>query len=230
MNHLKKFEKFINQYASEEEKENLAEKHRKYNELVQIKSEIYESMSPSMIEVYEDWSDYFLEIVEKYGKITSKYGDVRDTIDLDGLDLCVDIGGDTDYTIAHEKDYIYQRGIRFEKDPKDIPTREKLSMYASDFDWDFYDYYKKHNGEVNPFYSFRIAFDIDYKDGRGKGWTETDIMEMTQEIVSSTKQALKRLNAKIVKIDAYDGDKWFNLSSKNLDDVKYPNFTIGFNV
>ena len=149
----------------------------------------------------------------------------------------VDIQSDSDYTIAHEHDYIWERGNSVSKDPRDIPTEKKLSMYASDFDWEFLDYYKKHNGQVNPFYSFMIAFDSDYKDGR-KGWSDEQIQEMTKELVTSVKSVLKRLNAKVVKLEAYDENKansnanvsWSTITSKNLDDIKYPRFKIGFTV
>ena len=239
MKYLKKFnEEFISPYASDEEKASLADKNRKYNELKEAKIKIYESMNPPMIEVFEDWSDYLLEIKDNYGQVTSPYGDVRDIIEIDGLDLDVDIQSDSDYTIAHEHDYIWERGNSVSKDPRDIPTEKKLSMYASDFDWEFLDYYKKHNGQVNPFYSFMIAFDSDYNDGRGEGWSDDQIQEMTQELVTSVKSVLKRLNAKVVKLEAYDANKansnanvsWSTITSKNLDDIKYPRFKIGFTI
>jgi hypothetical protein len=236
MKYLKKFnEEFISPYATDAEKESLAEKNRKYNELKEAKVKIYESMDPPMIEVFEDWSDYLLEIKDKYGEVTSPYGDVRDIIEIDGLDLDVDIDSESDYTVAHEHDYIWERGNPVSKDPRDIPTEKKLSMYGSDFDWEFLDYYKKHNGQVNPFYSFMVAFDSDYKDGR-KGWSDEQIQEMTRELITSVKNVLKRLNAKVVKLEAYDENKansnasvsWNTITSKNLDDVKYPRFKIGF--
>jgi hypothetical protein len=238
MKYLKKFnEEFISPYASDEEKASLADKNRKYNELKEAKIKIYESMKPSMIEVFEDWSDYLLEIKDKYGQVTSPHGDVRDIIDIDGLDLDVDIESDSDYTIAHEHDYVWERGHSVSKDPRDIPTEKKLSMYGSDFDWEFLDYYKKHNCQVNPFYSFMIAFDSDYKDGR-KGWSDEQIREMTKELTTSVKNVLKRLNAKVVKLEAYNENKansigfssWTTITSKNLDDIKYPRFKIGFTI
>ena len=207
------------------------------SDVPKVKAEIYQSMNPPMIEVYEDWSDYLLELTDEYDEVTSPYGDVRDIIDIDGLDLDVDIEFDSDYTIAHEHDYIWERGNSVSKDPRDIPTEKKLSMYGSDFDWEFLDYYKKHNGKVNPFYSFMIAFDSDYKDGR-KGWSDEQIQEMTKELVISVKSVLKRLNAKIVKLEAYNENKansigfssWTTITSKNLDDIKYPRFKIGFTI
>lgn len=231
MKYLKKFnEGFLNTNDAVELRD-------RYNELKEAKIKIYESMNPSMIEVFEDWSDYLLEIKDKYGQVTSPYGDVRDIIDIDGLDLDVDIQSDSDYTIAHEHDYVWERGHSVPKDPRDIPTEKKLSMYDSDFDWEFLDYYKKHNGQVNPFYSFMIAFDSDYKDGR-KGWSDEQIQEMTKELVTSVKSVLKRLNAKVVKLEAYDENKansigfssWTTITSKNLDDIKYPRFKIGFTI
>lgn len=254
MKFIKKFnEEFISPNASEEERNNLAEKNRKYNEhpqsflywqqwyneLKESKIKIYESMSPPMIEVFEDWSDYLLEIKDKYGEVTSPYGDVRDIIDVDGLDLDVDIESESDYTVAHEHDHVWERGHEVAKDPRDIPVDKKLSIYGFDFDWEFLSYYQKHNGQVNPFYSFMIAFDSDYKGGRGEeGWSDEEVQEMTQELVTSVKSVLKRLNAKIVKLEAYDANKansnanvsWSKVTSKNLDDIKYPRFKVGFRI
>ncbi len=201
--------------------------------LKEIKTEIYESMNPSVIDVYEDFSDYLLELTDKYDKVTSPYGDVRDIIDLGWLELNVALQGKylgDEYTIATEKDSIWQRGQRIEIDPRDIPTSKKLSIYGSDFDEDFLRYYKKVGGKVEPYYAFLIGFDNDYQNGRRGGWTQEMISEMTEELIISVKRCLKRLSAKIVRLEAYDGNEWGLVRSNNLDEIKYPRFKVGFTV
>lgn len=227
MKHLKKF----NEEFTDEYKENLAEKHLKYIELKEAKIKIYESQNPPMVEVFQDLDDYLLELTEKYGEVESKYGDVRNAIDFDNLDLVLDIGQDSDYVIAHESSHVWRRGNMIEVNPADVDTSDKLSMYASSFDWDFLDFYKKHQGKVEPFYSFLIGFDSDYKGGREQNWTQEEIKEMTDELRSTVSSALKRLSAKIVKIEQYNpkkigGDSWEKVP--NLESINYPRILVGF--
>lgn len=235
MKHLKKFnEEFISPYATDEEKESLAEKNRKYNELKEIKIKLYESQNPPMVDVFQDLDDYLLDIREKHSKFQNHYGTTRDAIDFDDLDLVVDIGSDSDYVIAHEKNYIWRRGERVNMEPSQIETTKKLSMYGSDFDWEFLDFYKKHNGKVNPFYSILIGFDSDYKDSREEdGWSEEQIKEMTNELRSVVESALRRLGAKIVKVSQYNpkkigDDSWEDVP--NLESINYPRISVGFRV
>ena len=125
MKHLRKF----NEEFTDDHKENLSDRNRRYNELKSIKIKLYESQNPPMVEVFQDLNDYLLELTDKYGEVESKYGDVRPVIDFDDLDLVVDVGKDNDYLIASEKNYIWQGFNRVEMDPTQIETSKKLSMY-----------------------------------------------------------------------------------------------------
>jgi hypothetical protein len=227
MKHLRKF----NEEFTDDHKENLSDRNRRYNELKSIKIKLYESQNPPMVEVFQDLNDYLLELTDKYGEVESKYGDVRPVIDFDDLDLVVDVGKDNDYLIASEKNYIWQGFNRVEMDPTQIETSKKLSMYGTDFDWDFLYLYKKNNGKVNTFYSILIGFDSDYLGGREVGWPQEQIKEMTDELRNVVSSALKRLSAKAVKIEQYNQNKvgsWEKVP--NLESISYPRISVGFKI
>jgi len=158
------------------------------------------------------------------------------------LDLNVDIGKESYYTIAHETDKFYNRGntilIRDREKKKEYRKTKsydsRLSMYGSDFDQDFYDYYKKMNGKVNPFYSIQVRFESEYVDNN-----TNKMNKMIEDLIKSLNTAMRRLNAKIVGIKYFVGKhfvdsdnlekKWW-VSVNSLSEVKYPNIEISFKV
>lgn len=223
MKHLKKFNE---NFLSTEES---VRRQDKYNELKRIKIQLYESQNPPMVEVFQDLDDYLLDIREKHSQFQNYYGTTRDVIDFDDLDLVLDIGQGSDYVIAHEKNYIWERGQRVDIEPDQIETVKKLSMYGSDFDWDFLDFYNKHNGKVSPFYSILIGCDDDYM----RNWSQEQVKEMADELRFTVATALKRLSAKIVKIEQYNpnktgDDSWEKVP--NLESINYPRISVGFKI
>ena len=215
-----------------------------HDELTKIKTKILEDMNPPMPDVWEGLSDTLLDVQDKWGKFTNKYESERSIIEFSSLDLDVDISDPScfppflRYTIASESDTFYNRGdsiIITDREKKEEYRKGKsydsrLSTYGSSFDQRFYNFYKKMNGEVSPFYSFLIGVDSEYADKN-----PDDIKELTDDIVSGIKSSISRLRGKIVKISYFDSpnyapsnNNWKKVS--DLSQVTYPRISIGFKI
>lgn len=208
-----------------------------HKELIKIKTDIVESMDPPMVDVWEKLSDILLGIKEKWGKFNDKNGQNLDVVDFDKLNLNVDIGDFIDYVIAHEGDTFYRSGNvititdrnKKEKFRNFYPDGSKksydgrLSVYGSSFDQMFYDFYKKNNGKVNPIYNFLIAFESEYVDNN-----TNRIKEMIFDLTKEADRAIKKMNARIVKLETFDNNssKWIKI--KNLSQVIYPRLSVSF--
>ena len=215
------------------------EKGEGYDELTRIKTEILNSMNPPIEDVWETLSDSLLELEENWGKFTTKNEDEIDVVDIGMLDLDVDIKQESNYTIAHETDTFYNRGNTLkitdrkkkEEYRKSVYNRDRrLSLYGSFFDQKLYDFYKKMDGKVKPFYSILVKFESEYvKNNPDKR------SEMIKDLSSSMKTALRRLNAKVVKIEYFDDDNYSSernnwVKVNDLSQVKYPNISVEFEV
>lgn len=216
----------------------------KFNEslrrLDDIKIKIYESMDPPMVDVWEDWRDYLLELTDKY---FCEFTDKQDkALDVEDLSLVVDIPVNSsftdysnfpkfEYNIATERDYFFTQGWKkIFKDPRDIPVSNKIgSGYQSSYDSTFLDLYDSKSEKLEPYYFFGISIHPEYRGGE-HNWTEEETQEMTDELVNTVKRLLRRLGATIVNLHLYklSSNEYVRLSSKNLDDIDFPAFKVGF--
>jgi hypothetical protein len=207
------------------------------NELIKIKTDILESMDPPMVDVWESLSDSLLELKEKWATFRTKYDSDREVVDFDSLDLNVDIKEDTDYTIAHESDTFYNRGntlkivdrSKKEKHRKFLPDGtergydSRISMYGSDFDQKFYNFYMKNSQKVNTMYNFLIGFESEYVNNNIE-----KLNEMLTDLIKSIKTSIKRLNGKIVKLEYFDNEKSKWRKINDLSQMNYPRVSVSF--
>lgn len=205
-------------------------------ELIKIKTDILNSMNPPMIDVWETLSDSLLDLKENWGKFKTKYDSYREVIDFDNLDLNVDTKKDSDYKIASEKDTFYNRGNtikivdrtekenyrKFYSDGTERKYDSRLSIYGSNFDQEFYDFYKK-NGKVDPFYNFLIGFESEYVDNNIE-----KLEEMNSDLIKSIKTAMNRLNGKIIKLQYFHHTvgEWKKIN--DLSQMKWPRVSVSF--
>lgn len=234
MKYIKKFEGWVDNSKPKY----YVQKGEGYNELVKIKTQILESMNPPIEDVWETISDSLVSLEDNWGKFTTKYDSDKEVVDVGMLDLNVDIKDKSYYTIAHESDTFYSRGNTItirdrekkEEYRKTKSYNDRLSMYGSNFDQKFYDYYKKVNGKVDPFYSILVKFESEYVNNN-----IDKMSEMIEDLTRSLNTVMKRLNAKVLSIYYFDNENYMPLNNNwkkvnSLSEVKYPIVEISFKI
>ena len=199
------------------------------------KMDVYKNMNPPSRKIFEVVDDIILYLHDEYGKVTSKYGDVRDVIDFTWLELKADISGVTNgYVIAYDKNFKWVGGNKI--DTTDDSDREvEVSHYGNDkLDRNFlkwYDLYK--NGKVKPYYYFMLAFDSAYGNGSER-WTDDEIKEMSGILVKTVKNIFNRLshyyNCNIIEIDMMNHNHGWKKMGTNINNINFPRFSIDFTV
>lgn len=202
-------------------------------ELKQIKLKILDSMNPPMADIWIKFDDYMLPLIDRYGE---------DIIEYDSIDLCVSIPGK--YTIATEQNYNYYRGYKtlLQRDENNLKIHDRdsfypgyykkgdvvnrLSIYGSSFDQEFFDYYKSRNGKLTPFYHVLIGPNASYL----KDITDEKYQELVLSIKEVTKSAIKRLGGKILEVEQYNSLGNANWEKTTIDNVKYPRISVSFKI
>jgi hypothetical protein len=227
MKWIKKFED-LSSNTKHFDKINLA------NKVIQAKKDVYKNMNPPSRKVFDIVDDLILYLHDDYGKVTSKYGDVRDVIDFTWLELKANIGSVDGYTIAYDKNFKWISGNKIDT-TDDVDRDIDISHYGNDIlDGKFLNWYTKYKeGKVKPFYSFMLGFDSSYGSGI-ENWTEDEIKEMSDVLIKTVKNIINRLSSyykcEIIEIEAMNLIHEWKKIGTNINNIKFPRFVIDFTV
>ena len=204
------------------------------NKVIQTKKDVYKNMNPPSRKVFEVVDDLILYLHDEYDKVTSKYGDVRDVIDFDCLELKANIGSKEGYTIAYDKNYKWVSGNKVDT-TDDVDRDIDVSHYGNDnLDRKFLNWYTKYKeGKVKPYYSFMLGFDSEYGSGIEQ-WTEDEIKEMSDVLIKTVRSIINRLSSyykcEIIEIESIDRNHDWKKIGTNINNIKFPRFVIDFTV